>query len=176
MHGLASNRTVFISSTTFGLQPYREKVVELLKAHGIKDIEQRQFNPDVESVQDEIQRKICAATGVICLVGPYYGIPKEPMKADLSCRYSFTQWECLYAMRLGKEPRIFVLHPEFFVGETEVDEVERNPGIADAIFFKKWQSEFQKYLAIDRGHCYTYSPAELWFSLAKINWDKWPCA
>ncbi|MBL9181166.1 MAG: DUF4062 domain-containing protein [Verrucomicrobiaceae bacterium] len=175
MHEVAFNRSVFISSTSRGLNSYREQIVEMLRAHDIAAIEQRSFKPEQEDALKLINNAILRATGVICLVGPYFGVPKDKMNEDMSPRLSYTQWECLLAMRLGLKPLIYVLEDAFFEDQGGIqDEAELYPELPDSLYFRKWQNDFRKHLAIDCGRGSIKTPSELWRRLAMINWEKWP--
>jgi len=169
------HRSVFISSTSCGLKSYREQIAEMLRAHDIEPIEQRSFEPEREDAQKLILDSILGATGIICLVGPYFGVPKDRINDDLSPRVSYTQWECLESIRLGIESRIYVLEDSFFDDQGGViDEAKEHPELRDAVYFRTWQKKFRDHLAIDCGRGSIKSPAELWRRLAMINWQKWP--
>lgn len=167
-------RSVFISATSKGLGPWRERIADILKPHDIDVKEQTWFTPEKDVLSHEINNLISRVTGVICLIGPYYGYPSSERFQDgrpISC----SQCEWLLARKRGKPTLVYVIEDSFF-GEDKI-ESEVDPRLRDSPKFRKWQAEFRDEVkAQSDRHNYrsVKSPEELLLSFAKIDWRAWP--
>ena len=176
---MSLRRSVFVSATTEGFAPWRAEIRKILDWQGIEALEQEGFSPESKRVQAEIDEKLSRATGVIFLVGKFYGYPMgEPREGQ--ARLSYTQYEWFTANRLNKPRRVYLIKDSFFdlhdsyfrkpVTRTE-------PAHPDSCHFQTWQKEFWEMIDEEKvdGHRKKIgSPVELALSLAMINWNQWP--
>src|SRR5580700_4391772 len=111
---MSLRRSVFISATTEGFREWRDNIRKILEKQGIEALVQDYFSPSTEHCQLEMERKISRATGVICLVGRYYGSPMGTPPADGRARFSYTQHEWRLAKKYGKPMCVYLVEDSFF--------------------------------------------------------------
>ena len=171
---MQARRSVFISATTRGFAPWRKVISEVLQAQEVQPREETWFQPEREVIQAHIEAAIRSVTGVICLVGPYYGHPSDKT-FDGGRPLSYTQCEWFWATKHDKPRLVYVIEDSFF-GEKGI-ESEEDPRLPDSSRFREWQVKFRQSIKADekkRPHWCIGSPAELGIRLAMINWRKWP--
>ena len=171
---MQSRRSVFISATSRGFAWWRKVITDILIEQDIHPLEKTWFKPEREVVQPQIERSICSATGVICLIGPYYGYPSHETFQD-GRPISYTQCEWHWATKYNKPRLVYVIEDSFF-GENGI-ESEIDPQLPDSFRFREWQGKFRQSIKADekkRPHGSISSPQALGIALAMINWRKWP--
>jgi hypothetical protein len=179
---MSLRRSVFISATTEGFGEWRDIITDILLQQDIDPLVQNYLSPELEHCRLEIEREISRATGVICLVGPYYGSPMGTPRADGRARVSYTQHEWCLAKDYGKPTCVYLVEDSFFTPDAakrSQQNVRPKPDYPDAIHFDKWQREFWEIVNKDtstiNGHRKKIrTPVELALSLAMINWNDWP--
>jgi hypothetical protein len=103
MDALLRQPVVFVSAASADLKDARERLEEILRAHGAKVKVQKDYPTELSS-GNAIERAIKDADLVICLIGHAFGTPLPagdlpPEFAD----HSWTQWECQIARRHAKD-------------------------------------------------------------------------
>lgn len=171
---MRSRRSVFISATTKGFVWWRKAVADILIAQDIDPLEQTWLTPESEIVQRQIENLISSATGVICLIGPYYGYPSQK-RDDGGAPLSYSQFEWCLATKWNKPRRVYIIEDSFFAsqeGSSEEDSQSPEP-----VEFQKWQADFRHTITTEEKkyphRCIT-SPRNLGIALAMINWSVWP--
>jgi Domain of unknown function (DUF4062) len=170
---MRSHRSVFISATSKGLGPWRKTIADLLIDHGIHPLEQTWLKPEREIVRREIETLISSASGVICLIGPYYGYPLEN-NSDGTPSLSYTQYEWWLATKWNKPRLVYLIEDSFFEGEILSEADPRLPGSGQ---FREWQADFREMImtkATQYQHRLIPSPEALALALAAIDWSNWP--
>ncbi len=168
-------RSVFISATTRGLAEWRRNIFTILEKQQIEPIEQSLLTPESEVVRAEIEQKISIATGVICLVGPYYGYPLEQANSSGMPALSYTQYEWSLATELSKPRRVYLLEDSFF--EDSASRGTPAPAGPESDEYRIRQEEFRRMVrAAGTTHPYRSiaKPVDLAMALAMINWNDWP--
>jgi hypothetical protein len=170
---MRSHRSVFISATSKGLGPWRDTIANLLINHGIRPLEQKWLKPEKGVVRREIETLISSASGVICLIGPYYGYPLEN-NPDGTPSLSYTQYEWWLATKWNKPRLVYLIEDSFFGGEilSEID-----PRLLGSGQFHKWQADFREMIMTketEYQHRLIASPEALAMALAAIDWRTWP--
>jgi uncharacterized protein DUF4062 len=168
---MQSRRSIFISATSRGFAWWREYVADILIAQDIQPLEQTWLTPEREVLPNEIKRRISSATGIVCLIGPYYGYPSQERLED-GRPLSYTQCEWLWALGKNKPWLVYLIEDCFF-GAGKI-ESEIDPQFPDSCNFRRWQAEFRHGISKRYAHRYIKSPEALAISLAKINWKEWP--
>ncbi|HEV2805021.1 MAG TPA: DUF4062 domain-containing protein [Chthoniobacterales bacterium] len=170
---MRSRRSVFISATSKGFGTWRKTIADLLIDHGIHPLEQTWLKPEKEIVRREIEVLVSSASGIICLIGPYYGYPLEK-NSDGTPSLSYTQYEWWLATKWNK-PRLVYLIEDSFFGHEILPEVDpRLPGSGQ---FRKWQADFREMIMTKETkyqHRPIGSPEALAMALAAIDWSNWP--
>jgi len=175
-------RSVFISATTDGFSGWRDDIRKILERQGIEALVQDYFAPELEHCQIEMERKISSASGVICLVGPYYGAPMGAIPADGGVRMSYTQYEWTIAKKYDKPMCVYLIEDKFFsCGSPGAPQAgaQKKPNYPDSMHFDRSQKEFWELVSRDtetvNGHRRRIgTPVELALCLAMINWNIWP--
>lgn len=179
---MSLRRSVFISATTEGFGEWRDHIRKILESQDIEALVQDYFSPELEHCRLEMERELSGATGVICLVGPYYGSPMGRPRADGLARVSYTQHEWCLAKEYGKPMCVYLVEDSFFTpddAKQPPQNVRPKPDYPDAIHFDKWQREFWGIVNKDTSTLHGHrkkirTPLELALSLAMINWNDWP--
>ncbi|MGB9006559.1 MAG: DUF4062 domain-containing protein, partial [Candidatus Aminicenantales bacterium] len=117
---------IFVSATTKGLKGYREETDRVLGQKGILAVIQEEFDTDYRTIRTVLKEKITDCDGVICLIGPFYGIePKNRPKDEP--RRSYTQLEFFIARELDKPVYRFIAKDcaEFASVEAEPSDIAR---------------------------------------------------
>lgn len=163
--------SIFISATSKGFGEWRDHVRLILEKQGFEPAVQESFEPEALVVQEIVEEKISRASGVISLIGPYYGWPLQ--LEDEGNNLSFTQYEWFYAQRRRKPMRVYVTGEGFFGGEIEREDDDQS--VPNAKYFAQWQQEFRQHVMQNK-HAYRVvkTPVELALALARINWREWP--
>lgn len=172
-----SRRSVFISATSKGFAWWRKAVADILTAQDIDPLEQTWLTPESEIVQRQIESLISSATGVICLIGPYYGYPSQRTH-DGAPPLSYSQYEWCVATKWNKPRLVYIIQDSFFE-ERKILPEEGDPQLSDSDrkAFHEWQADFRQTITRDEKkyphRCIT-SPQALGIALAMINWRIWP--
>jgi hypothetical protein len=172
-------RSVFISATTRGFAELRSTIFQIVRSQGIDPLEQKDLTPEAGPVRAEIEEKISRATGVISLVGPFYGFPMGPPPAEGRARLSYTQHEFRYASTKKKQMLIYIIEDSFFEPDllAEGHRQEAAQNLPDARHFRNWQNEFRQVITGETdkyGWVSIPSKEALFTRLARIDWNLWP--
>jgi hypothetical protein len=117
---------IFISAVSKELRSARQLVANTLTFLGYEPEWQDVFGTEHGDLRGMLRRRIDASKGVVQLVGDCYGA-EPPTPDEQFGRVSYTQYEALYAVSMGKKTWYLFLDEQFSVDphEKEPDEQQK---------------------------------------------------
>jgi hypothetical protein len=162
---------IFVSAATRGLHPYRSIVRDVLLAQGFDVAVEESFTTPEQPIISYLQRGLSRCTGMIALVGPYYGSESPVKDPDTGIKLSYSQYELVFALRQGLRVLVLMTDPN---SQAELDTQTALPD--EAVEKAALQAAFiERIRKLREGlGCLTFRNKEdLALILAKTRWEAW---
>jgi tetratricopeptide (TPR) repeat protein len=162
-----SQRRIFVSATTRGLESYRRLASESLRKRGYEVDDQANFELTFLEVFEKLKQRIERCDAVVCLIGLAYGGEPSHRPADRP-RRSYTQWEYFLARELNK--------PVYLLRAEETTPFDPDPREPESDELQQLQLHYRAEVIRDRDWASFASKSELRVELAELrfSWEAPP--
>lgn len=169
MGSVPFRHSVFVSATSQGLGKWRDIIGDILHCQKIRPLIQDYFSLESMVIRRQIDDQIEQSSGVVCLVGPYYGTPLEERRPDEKFTRSCTQYEWFRATEL-RRVSVYLIEDSFFPAGIEPEKYINRP---DGGQFAKWQRSFREFVRETGRYYEIKSELDLALALARKDWNAW---
>ena len=162
-------KSIFISSTSQGLKPYRQLATDIVSCQDYKAVVQEHFDTPHDQLILKIKKRITDSAGVIAIVGPYYGAQSQSIRHGKPL--SYTQFELLYALEGCRKPCLILHASDTFQPKADAD--GNLP--QQSAECQEWQQAFigEIHGFKNCGLATFRDEFEFVLALAKLRWEEW---